>query len=148
MEISLIAIEDHVPQPGNLPLPELVRSTCESILAMYKRSGFLPPWIAYLAEANGQIVGTCAFKSPPQANQVEIAYFTFPGYEGQGIATQMARRLIEIARDADETVVLTAQTLPEENASTTILRKLNFERVGMAIDPDAGQVWAWERVPQ
>jgi RimJ/RimL family protein N-acetyltransferase len=113
---------------------------------MYRQTGFFPPWIGYLAAVDGQIVGSCAFKSPPREDRVEIAYFTFPRHEGQGIATEMARQLIDIAREADDAVVLTAQTLPEENASTAILRRLGFELVGLAVDPEAGQVWTWERV--
>jgi RimJ/RimL family protein N-acetyltransferase len=78
---------------------------------------------------------------------VEIAYFTFPDHEGLGIATAMARELIRIARAALPDVVVTAQTLPEENASTHILRKLGFAQAGIAHDDDAGEVWEWHLHP-
>jgi hypothetical protein len=36
-----------------------------------------------------------------------------------------------------------AHTLPQENPSTRILRRLGFEHVGEAVDPDEGPVWLW-----
>ena len=37
-----------------------------------------------------EVVGSCAFKGPPtEAGTVEIAYFTYPGFEGKGYATSM-----------------------------------------------------------
>ena len=44
-------------------------------------------WGGYLAvdETSDLVVGTCAFKGPPAADgTVEIAYYTFGPYEGQG----------------------------------------------------------------
>ncbi len=92
-------------------LPEVAREACAATAALYGRVGFDPPWIGYLALSGQDVVGTCAFKTGPRLGKVEIAYFTFPPFEGQGIATAMARALIEIARTADRTMELTAQTL-------------------------------------
>ncbi|HEV2841490.1 MAG TPA: GNAT family N-acetyltransferase [Chthoniobacterales bacterium] len=100
-----------------------------------------------MALAGPDVVGTCAFKAGPRAGQAEIAYFTFPPFEGQGIATAMAQALIEIARTADRTIELTARTLPEPNASNTILRKLGFQFCGPAADPEEGTVWEWRLSP-
>jgi [ribosomal protein S5]-alanine N-acetyltransferase len=36
---------------------------------------------------------------------------------------------------------VTAQTLPEDNASTRVLRKLGFVLKGSVIDPEEGTVW-------
>lgn len=55
----------------------------------------------------------------------------------------MARALIEIARTADRTIELTAQTLPEPNASNAILRKLGFQFLGPVEVPEDGTVWVW-----
>ncbi|MCB0165415.1 MAG: GNAT family N-acetyltransferase [Anaerolineae bacterium] len=97
---------------------------------------------------DGCCVGTCGFKSPPENNRVEIAYFTFPDYEGKGIATQMARALVTIAVEADLRIDVAAQTLPVDSASTTILRKLGFENTGTVIHPEDGAVWEWRYAPQ
>lgn len=37
-----------------------------------------------------------------------------------------------------------SQTLPEENASTSILKKLGFRLVGTVEHPEDGPVWEWE----
>ena len=78
-------------------LPDLAVSVAEHTSEMYAKTGFLRPWIGYLAARDSNIVGTCGFKGPPQNNSVEIAYFTFPGHEGDGVATAMAIALVELA---------------------------------------------------
>lgn len=142
--MRLVEIGEDGRPAERLQLPEMARCVCELTAAAYRKTGFLRPWVGYLAEYDGYVVGTCAFKTPPQKGRVEIAYCTFPGYEGKGMATRMARLLIEKARNSDPSVGITAQTLPQENASTTVLRKLNFSRIGMAHDEDAGEVWQWQ----
>lgn len=128
----------------DIRLPEVAQSVSEGTVGMYQKMGFVRPWVGYLAEQDGRVVGTCAFKSPPQEGRVEIAYFTFPEYEGKGVATRMARQLVQIAQDADSGVGIIAQTLPHENASTSVLRKLGFRRVGTAHDDEVGEVWEWK----
>ena len=78
-------------------LPEVATDVMKSTAEMYKKTGYQPPWVGYLAFDGTDCVGTCAFKTPPVNGRVEIAYFTFPGNEGRGVATSMARKLIEVA---------------------------------------------------
>ena len=121
--------------------PEAAEATRE----MYALTGFVSPWVAYFAAEGGQPVGFCAFKSPPVAGRVEIAYHTFPAHEGRGMATRMARSLMELAWQKDPTLTVVAQTLPEEGASTAILRKLGFRLSGTVQHPTDGEVWEWVR---
>ncbi len=123
---------------------EITRSICDAMVALHKKTGFSPPWIGYLAERDGRLIGTCGFKSAPQNGRVEIAYFTFPEGEGRGIATAMASELVRIAREFDPEVICFAQTLPETNASNSILQKLGFRFVGAVNHPEDGDVWEWE----
>jgi hypothetical protein len=51
--------------------------------------------VRVFAIENGQLVGTCAFKTPPKNQQVEIAYFTFPGNEGRGGGNTNGPRALE-----------------------------------------------------
>ena len=118
---------------------EIVRATTQ----LYRAVGYEPPWIGYLAVENDVCVGTCGFKSPPQNNRVEIAYFTFPKHESRGVATRMAAELIRIALDKMPAVTVTAQTLPEENASTSVLKKLRFRMIDTVEHPEDGLVWEW-----
>lgn len=143
MAIRLIEIGQDGTPAESLALPEFIRSACAETAAMYQRTGFVVPWTGYLAQREDELVGTCAFKGPPRQRRVEIAYFTFPKFAGQGIATEMARQLVEIARATDSTLQVAAQTLPEESASTAILRKLGFELRGAVNHPEDGEVWEW-----
>lgn len=110
-------------------------------------TAFRPPWIGYIAIEGGVAVGTCAFKSPPADGRVEIAYLTFPAFERRGVGTRMARELVALARATDPAVQVAAQTAPEENASTRILRKLGFVHTGDAHDHEIGRCWEW-RLPR
>jgi RimJ/RimL family protein N-acetyltransferase len=145
MELQLIAIT----QDGELAKPveslsRLVSQVVEATTQLYSAVGYEPPWVGYLAIENGSCVGSCGFKSPPKNNRVEIAYFTFPGHESRGVATQMASALIRIATNKTPGVTVVAQTLPEENASTSILKNLQFSFVGSVEHPEDGLVWEWQ----
>lgn len=122
---------------------EFLSGICKSTLATYGASGPALPWVGYLAEIGDNYVGTCAFKSPPDANGVEIAYFTFPEHEGKGIAKHMASELVTIARQNGVSTVR-AQTLPEANTSTRILERLGFHRTGSVVHPEDGEEWEWK----
>lgn len=124
-------------------LSEIAKDICRAFVSIYKENGCVSPWTGYLAVRDGEVVGTCGFKSPPRNNTVEISYFTFQPFENQGIATDMARLMLGIAhRTAPEFDVI-AHSLPEENASAAILRKVGFKNQGVVEDPDDGEVWHW-----
>lgn len=94
--------------------------------------------------ASRQVVGTCAFKAPPDAGGVvEIAYYTFPPFESRGYATAMARELTALARAKGSARTIVAHTLAEPNASTRVLERAGFRFVGEVIDPEDGRVWRW-----
>jgi len=143
--LELIAITESGDPAKPVPsTPQIAAEVVEATTQLYRAVGYEPPWIGYLAMENGICVGTCGFKSPPQNNRVEIAYFTFPGHESQGVATRMASKLIRLASDKMPDLTVTAQTLPEENASTSVLQKLRFRLVGTVEHPEDGLVWEWQ----
>lgn len=103
------------------------------------------PWGSYLAHDGDIPVGLCAFKAAPDAaGAVEIAYMTFPAFEGRGHAVAMAAELTEMAFAAGAPLVV-AHTLPEETASSRALRRNGFIFAGDRVDPEDGPVWRWER---
>lgn len=131
------------PEDRVVPMSDIARDVCAGTAILYETVGFEPPWIGYLAVVDGEFAGTCAFKAPPADGRVEIAYFTFPPFEGRGIATRMARELVAIAHSSAPDVRIVAQTLPERSASTSILRRLGFQPIGPVEHPEDGTVWEW-----
>ncbi len=126
---------------------DLVREVVGTTLANVPDGGSEARWGGYLAidEGAGSVVGTCAFKTPPSVDgTVEIAYFTFPSFEGRGYATAMARNLIDMAHGSPDVKRIIARTLPETNASTMVLKKVGMRLAGEVTDPEDGKVWEWE----
>lgn len=125
---------------------DFVRDIAGATEAMIQRTRADEPWLGYLAvkDEDGTLAGTCAFKAPPSEGVVEIAYFTFPDFEGQGVGRSMVRGLLEIA-SRHEVRGIIAHTAPAENASTRILRQHGFTYRGVAWDEDDGEVWLWSR---
>ena len=104
-------------------------------------------WGGYFVIDDGtrEVVGSCAYKKPPTVDGiVEIAYFTFPGFEGRGYATAMAAKLIQLAATSPAVHCVTAHTLPHASASTRVLERVGMAHVGEVMDPDDGRVWRWE----
>ncbi len=143
MNIRRIEIGEGGYPVETLQLSDEAKWVCEATANLYRVNGFVRPWIGYFAAVDKEVVGTCAFKSPPQNGRVEIAYFTFPAFERRGIATEMARSLIAIAQAQDTSLQIIAQTMPQENASTAILKKLGFTKTGTVCHPEDGEVWEW-----
>jgi RimJ/RimL family protein N-acetyltransferase len=158
--ISLLPIEDKMlelgaekfaanfgPQLGNSEA--LVREVVEQTLAMIAAVPREPCWGGYLTVDvdTGTIVGTCGFKSGPVDSTVEIAYFTFPGFEGRGFATAMADKLIALALASPSVQHIIAHTLPEPNASGHILTKVGMQWMGEVDDPEDGKLWRWQYQP-
>lgn len=112
-------------------------------IALLSRDPRPDPWGSYVVELDGQAVGVAAFKSAPGASgEVEIAYMTFPAFEGRGHARATIAILVDIAIGAGARPI--ALTLPEENASNNALRRNGFGFAGEVIDPEDGPVWRWE----
>ena len=126
---------------------EAVRGMVEATRAFHLRINSPPEYGGYLfADAATRLdVGGGGFKGGPDAaGDVEIAYGVFPQFEGQGYAKAIARALTRqaVANDAPHVI---AHTLPEINASGSILSGIGFRQVGTVIsDPEDGPVWRWE----
>ena len=125
---------------------DLLRGVAHQTLALFDRTGVTSqPWSGFLAvdRSSNTVVGTCSFVAPPDGDGVvEIAYFTFPAFEGRGVASAMAA-----ATGAVGVRRVRAYTLPEKSASTRVLEKTGFDCLGAVIHPEDGPVWRWERNP-
>ena len=118
-------------------------------LALLEGSTSADPWIhgfMLVHRISGGVIGRCGFKGPPEADGVvEIAYGVAPEHQGKGYATEAAAALVSYAFSNGQVRVVRAHTLPEANASTRVLTKCGFQRVGEVIDPEDGLVWRWEK---
>lgn len=142
--MKFLLINDELASSEQVQNSDFLKELCASVIAIYPGGSPVLPWAGYLAEEEGVFVGTCAFKTPPDSGAVEIAYFTFPEYEGRGFATRMAEWLVDIAK-RNGVATVKAQTLMERNASMRILEKLKFVFVGSVLHPEDGLVWEWHR---
>ena len=120
---------------------------CQQLLQMnddfYPKIGFIIPWVAYFVVRQNQVVGSCSFLGQPQEGKVEIAYWTFKEFEGQGIGSFACKELVSIANQTEPSVIITAKTAPEHNASTKILEKNNFVFTEIVQDEEIGDAWLW-----
>jgi [ribosomal protein S5]-alanine N-acetyltransferase len=107
------------------------------------------PWVhgfAVVHQESGAVIGSAGFKGPPdEEGVVEIAYGIVSGYQGRGYATEAAAALVTFAFVSHRVRLVRAHTQPTPNASTRVLAKCGFERIGDVVDPEDGLVWQWER---
>jgi RimJ/RimL family protein N-acetyltransferase len=141
-QLKLVKIEKDGKVAG-VPHEEIIDEVLSSTAEMYKNVGYQEPWLGYLAMLDGSCVGTCAFKSAPEDGRVEIACYTFPEFEGRGVATQMTKQLVEMALTKDRDLTIAAQTEPVMGASTKVLERHGFELVGLVGHEQDGEVWEW-----
>ncbi len=109
----------------------------------YQKIGYNLPWVGYFVIEENQIVGSCGFTEQPKDGKVEIAYWTFKEYERQGISTFSCKELILISQQSDPTIIITAKTAPEHNASTKILQNNGFTFAEIVQDDEIGDAWLW-----
>ena len=117
------------------------------------RRSFTPdPWrhgFFVVHRESRSVIGSAGFKGPPDSTGVvEIAYGIVPRFEGQGYATEAAAALVRFAFASGDVRLVRAHTLPVANASTRVLVKCGFHRMGDVVDPADGPVWRWERGPE
>ena len=120
---------------------------CQTLLGVYPdyyaEIGYNLPWVGYFVFQNDKVVGSCGFTGKPNNGVVEIAYWTFKEFEGNGIASFSCSELIKISKNADINIKVTAKTAPENNASTSILKKNGFIYQEIVQDHEIGDAWLW-----
>lgn len=125
---------------GWAAFPEVVPFMVDAV------AGESPGWGPHLVfDEDGALVGNAGWKGAPVDGTAELGYAVAPGRRGKGIATATVRLLIARGRTAGVRLVR-AHTLAAESASTSVLRRCGFGKVGELADPDDGPVWRWEFV--
>ena len=132
----------------NIRLHEVAQPVAQQSLTFMKSFPYetAPEWFGYLVveQETRQLAGMCSLKGPPEDGVVEIAYYSFPGFEGRGIGTEMARFLVERAAILPGVTAVIAHTAAERNASNRILEKIGMKFAGEEQE-DGMPIWRWEK---
>ena len=132
----------------NIRLHEVAQPVAQQSLTFMKSFPYetAPEWFGYLVveQETRQLAGMCSLKGPPADGVVEIAYYSFPGFEGRGIGTEMARFLVERAATLPGVTAVIAHTAAERNASNRILEKIGMKFAGEEQE-DGMPIWRWEK---
>lgn len=141
MELQLITLhEDKSKEIYNSDNCRMILDTYDEY---YKKIGYNLPSVGYFVIKDDKIVGSCGFTGQPNDGKVEIAYWTFKEYEGQGVSSFSCSELVSISHQQDPDIIVTAKTAPEHNASTKILLKNGFEFTEIVQDHEIGDAWLW-----
>jgi [ribosomal protein S5]-alanine N-acetyltransferase len=102
-------------------------------------------WWTYFPvyKKENKLIGSGGYKGKPEDDTVEIGYEIAPAYRNKGLATEMAKGLIDHAFRNKNVKLILAHTLGHENSSTKVLTKCGFEKVEDINDPDNGLIWKW-----
>lgn len=84
---------------------------------------------AVVFKATGKVIGFCGFKNEPRINGVDIGYRFHPDYWGQGIATEACEACMDFARNHTTLNIIYGTSMPENTASSHILKKLGMQFV-------------------
>lgn len=101
-------------------------------------------WVhLFLHEADGRLIGMGGYKGAPSGGRLEIGYEFAPGYRRQGLATEVARGMIDHAFAQPDVDHVVAHTLAEDNASTRVLKRVGMRFDEAVDDPEDGAIWRW-----
>ena len=107
--------------------------------------GLRPWWMRlFLHTAERRLIGLGGYKGRPDAEGVvEIGYALAPAYRGRGLASEAAVALALAAFEAVGVNRVRAHTLPEENDSTAVLRRMGMSFEQAVHDAEDGDIWRW-----
>jgi len=99
---------------------------------------------SWLVVADGEVVGMCSYKNPPDAKgDVEIGYGVAPERRRLGHATRAVSLLVEAARLDERVRALTAETALGNLPSQRVLEANGFVQAGRGMDDDEGATIVW-----
>ena len=99
---------------------------------------------SWLMVADGEAVGLCGYKAPPDAKgDVEIGYGVALERRRLGYATRAVARLIEAARQDARIRALSAQTALGNMPSQRVLEANGFVQTGRGMDDEETETIIW-----
>lgn len=147
LDLHVQSTEEVLAHLGSLA-PELQAEISPEWLERLRASSEASPWthgLAIVERMSGDVIGTCAFKGPPDAEGVvEIAYQIAPAHQRRGYAREAARAASHYALEAGGARCVRAHTLQPDDVSARVLLACGFSLVGPVDLPDDGVVTRWE----
>jgi RimJ/RimL family protein N-acetyltransferase len=102
------------------------------------------PGYFFICPPERSLVGNGGFAGPPNADgEVEIGYEIAPQFRNRGFATTAVEGILKIAFSREQVQAVIAHTLPEENASSAVLKKCGFSLVAEMAHSGLDLVWRW-----
>ena len=145
-DVALLCRELDTGSPVEWP-PEFngqpYRDWQRSLLARWPQE---PGYAGYYIVADGELVGTCGFKGPPdEAGIVEMGYSVIEARRRRGYASAAVTLLVAHAFTDPRVTRILAETLPGAAPSQGVLLRCGFEPASTRIDPEDGEVVRFER---
>jgi RimJ/RimL family protein N-acetyltransferase len=98
----------------------------------------------WLLTAQGEVVGLCGYKGPPNAEGVvEIGYAVARERRRLGYATRAVALVVEAARLDPRVSAIVAETALANLPSQKVLMSNGFADVGRSVDDDEGEMIVW-----
>ena len=88
----------------------------------------------------GEVVGLCSYLLPPENGRAAIGYGVAEKRRRLGHATRAVAAMILAAETDPQVQILTAETSINNGASSRVLEKNGFSRIGTRIDPGTGSL--------
>ncbi|WP_338812457.1 GNAT family N-acetyltransferase [Bernardetia sp. Wsw4-3y2] len=96
-------------------------------------------------KSDNKLIGNCGYSGQPtEEGIVEIGYEIKSEYRNKGLATELANTLIDNAFSFEHVNSIQAHTLGQENPSTKVLSKCNFQKIEELEDEAEGIIWKWK----
>jgi RimJ/RimL family protein N-acetyltransferase len=99
----------------------------------------------WMIVSDGEVVGLCSYLLPPDNGRAGIGYGVAEKRRRLGHATRAVAAMILAAETDPHVQILTAETSINNGASSRVLEKNGFSRVGTRIDPVDGELILWSR---
>jgi ribosomal-protein-alanine N-acetyltransferase len=129
--------------PEEFPL-EGERRFLELRLRQMRDDAAFETWCPSVVVLEGRMIGHAGYHGPPGVNStqnpdaVEFGYTIYPGWRGNGYATQAAVMLMDLAEERAGIRHFVLSISPENAPSIAIVRKLGFVKTGEHMDDEDG----------
>jgi len=128
--------------PGGVE-PRRILRWLRTVSARLEAAGCLGSW---LIVEEGEVVGLCGFKGPPDAaGSAEIGYGIAETRRRNGHATEAVRLLCQEVGQMGGLRALRAETAIENPSSQRVLERNGFIQQGARYDPQDGDLLLWSK---